>query len=85
MTFKDQHPELQHLVREHRLLRANNLSVHEGDAQDRLLLFAEGAIVLMLLERFVRAVVTDATDTDTLFNLLERAVRRNLLRLPWDD
>lgn len=84
-TFKDRNRELQELVRELRLLRNHNLSFKEGDAQDRLLFFAEASIVLVTLERFVRAVLGDAGESETLFNLLERAVSRKALTLPWDD
>lgn len=85
-NFKERNPELQHLVREHQLLRNHNLTFKQGDAQDRLLLIAEGLVVLVLLERFVRIVVgTHATETDTLPKLLEKAVSRKLLRLPFDD
>ncbi len=86
VTFKDAHPEIQHLVRELQLVRKNNLKFKEGDPQDTLLLFAEAALVCLALERFVRAVLgEDATEKDTLYNLLQKAVARGLLRVPWDD
>lgn len=86
MTFKERNLELQHLVREMTLLRNHNLQFQEGDPQDRILLFAEGALVVIVLERFVRAVLGDGvTESDTLHPLLQRAVAKNLLRVPWDD
>lgn len=83
--FKDDHLDLQHLVRELHVLRRHNLKFKAGDPQDDLLLFAEGAVVLLTMERCVRAVLgPDATDADTLFNLLQKAVSKGLLRLPWE-
>jgi hypothetical protein len=85
-TFKERHPELQHLVRELLVVRNNNLRVKEGDPQDGLLLFAEASLVLMVLERFLRATLdSEASDGDTLYNLLQKAVSRKLIELPWDD
>ena len=85
MTFKQQHPEIQQLVRELQLLRTNNLKFKEGDSQDGLLLFAEASLVLLVLERFIRAILSDATDRETLRPLLRRAIERKLILLPWDD
>ncbi|MCC6216130.1 MAG: hypothetical protein IT376_14800 [Polyangiaceae bacterium] len=86
MTFKARHPELQHLVRELHLLRNNNLRFKEGDPRDGLMLFAEAGLVLLVLERFLRAILDpDVTDGDALYNLLQRAVSRGLVRVPWDD
>lgn len=47
-------------------------------------MFAEASLVLVVLERFLRIVVTDSTERHTLPNLLEMATsrRRGLLRLP---
>lgn len=84
-TFKDAHREIQELVREVLVIRQHNLKFKEGDPQDTMLLFAEAALVLIVLERFVRAVVGDASDSDTIYNLLQRAVSRGLLKVPWDD
>lgn len=87
-TFREQHQELQHLVRELHWLRNHNLRFKPGDPQDDLLLFAEGAIVLLTLERFLRVILgAEATDKDTLPNLLEKATgaRLNLLILQVDD
>ena len=86
MSFKDNHIELQHLVREHRLLRQHNLRFKPGDPQEDILLFAEGAVILMTLERFARAILgADATEEDTLYNLLQKAVSKGFILLPWDD
>ena len=82
--FKDQFKDFQHLARELKILREHNKSFKEGDSQDRLLLFAEGAIVLLTLERFLRILPgVEATERDTLPNLLEKATSesRNVLVL----
>lgn len=84
-TFKDSHRELQHLVRELALVHRHNLRFNPGDAQDELLLFAEAGLVLVALERFVRILLPGATEKDTLHNLLQKAVKQRLLRLPYDD
>lgn len=75
-------------MRELMVLRDHNLSFKEGDSQQRLLLFAEAAIVIMTLERFLRIVPgVEAADTDTLFNLLQKATSesRNVLQLSAKD
>jgi len=87
-TFKDRHREMQEIARELALLRSGNLRHREGDPQERLLLISEAALTCLALERFVRIVLgSDAAPSDTLYNLLQKAVssRRRLLRLPWDD
>ena len=83
MTFKDRHPEIQHLVREHKRLRDHNLRFNEGGSEEHMLLFAEGALIVLLFERFIRAVLGDATDRETFRPLLGRAVSRKLVSLPW--
>jgi hypothetical protein len=81
MAFKDNFKDLYHLMREHTLLRAHNTT--PGQPQDRLLMFAEGALVLMLLERFLRIVPeVEATDEDTLGKLLKKAVEKKVLVIP---
>jgi hypothetical protein len=85
-TFRDRHREIQELVRELAVVRNHNLKFKEGEPQDTMLLFAEAALVLVTLERFVRAVLgSHATDRDTLPNLLQKAVKHGLLQVPWDD
>jgi hypothetical protein len=85
-TFKDENRALQELARELHLLRQHNLNFREGDPQQTLLLMAEAALTCLTMEHFVRVVVGDAAPAGaTLFNLLEVAFARNLLRLPWDD
>lgn len=85
-TFRDRYLDLQHLIRELVLVRDHNRRFKEGEPQDEVLLFAEGALVVIVLERFVRAVLGDnAGPTETLHNLLQKAVAENLLRVPWDD
>ena len=85
-SFKDKHPELQHIVREMLLVRSHNLKCAEEKDFDNLLHFAEGALVLLALERFARIVLgSRADERDTLYNLLQKAVKYGLLHLPWDD
>ena len=85
MSFKDDHRAFQELVRELRLVREHNRAQTLVTSQARLLLFAEAALVLVVLERFLRMILEpDAKDTDTLFNLLQMATspKRNLLEWP---
>src|SRR5712692_5647388 len=58
-TFKDENRALQELARELTLLRAHNLQFKEGDPQDKILMFAEAALVCLTLEHFVRVVLGD--------------------------
>lgn len=82
-TFQDRHPEIQHLVRGLHMLRAHNLRFKDGDPQDTLLIFAEAALVLIVLERPYAG--RRRPRSETLYSLLQRAVSRSLLRLPWED
>jgi hypothetical protein len=87
-TFYERYPDIAELLREWGLLRNWNKRFMEGDPQDELLLFAEGSVVIVALERFVRAVLgSQALDTDTLDPLLRKATAgpEPLLILPWDD
>jgi hypothetical protein len=84
-SFKERHRELQYLVRALMLVNRHNLRFKQGDSQDELLLFAEASLALVSLERFVRIVVPNATERDTLHNLLQKAVSQRLLRLPYAD
>ncbi len=58
-TFQDENRALQELARELTLLRAHNLQFKEGDPQDKILMFAEAALVCLTLEHFVRVVLGD--------------------------
>jgi hypothetical protein len=79
MTFKEQHQEFQQLVRELYLLRDHNLAFKPGDPQDKILMFAEAAIVLIAMERFLRMILQgEATDRDTLPNLLQKATSKRI-------
>lgn len=87
-SFKDKYRDLQELVRELFVLRRWNLRFKDSDSQAEFLLFAEGAIVLVVLERFLRAILgARATEKHTLYNLLQIATSGDdpLLRLPADD
>jgi hypothetical protein len=76
-TFKEQHREFQELVRELMFVRNHNLAIKPGDPQDKLLMFAEAALVLTAMERFLRMIVADATDADSLYTLLQKATSRD--------
>lgn len=82
-TFKEQNVEFQHLVRELMLLRKHNRAFKPEDPQDDLLLFAEAALVLVVLERFLRMLLGRSAEKQTLFSLLEMATspKRGLLKL----
>lgn len=85
-NFKDQNRALQELTRELRLLRAHNLRFRQNDPQDTILMFAEAALTCLVMEHFVRIVVgSEAAPKAPLHNLVEKAVSKDLLRLPWDD
>jgi hypothetical protein len=88
-SFRDRYRDLQHLVRELTLVRGHNRRFGQSDRQDTLLLFDEGALVLLVLERFLRAILgpVEAKGDDTLPNLLEKATskRLQLLVLPAAD
>jgi hypothetical protein len=72
-SFKEQNRELQELAREVVVLRRYNQTIR--DSGELWLVFAEGAVVLVTLERFLRAMLGDeAGPEDTLPNLLEMAM-----------
>jgi len=81
-TFKDQNRALQELD----VLRRHNKSFKEDDPQGTLLLFAEAALVCLTMEHFVRSVLgSNAPAGATLHNLLESAISKGLIKLPWND
>jgi hypothetical protein len=84
-TFKDENRALQELAREIALLRKQNLQFREGDPQGNMLMFAEAALTCLTMEHFVRVVLTDAKERDTLPALLQKAIGKGLIRLPWND
>jgi hypothetical protein len=88
VAFKDKFRDFQELVREHNFLRNHNKSFKEGDSQSTLLLFAEGALILIIMERFLRMLPgVQATEGDTLHNLLQKATsqKRKVITLSADD
>jgi hypothetical protein len=85
-TFMDENRPLQELARELALLRQHNLKFKAGDPQHTLMMFAEAALVCMALEHFVRIVLGSTAPADaTLYNLLQMATSRGLIKIPWDD
>jgi|GEM_PF-1018768 len=83
MTFKDKHREFQYIVLELNRIRNHNMSFTEGNRD--LLHFAEGTLVLLALERFMRMILdNEATDKDTLPTLLQKATSERVdpIQLP---
>ena len=87
MTFIEQYREVSEIFRELEIVRDHNLKMAEthGKWVPGYLSFAEGLLVLLGIERFLRVILgAKATDADTLPNLLEKATSAclNLLTLP---
>jgi hypothetical protein len=83
MTFKEQYQDFQRIALEIKRLRDHNVSF-PGDSSD-LFFFAEGTMVLLGIERFLRMILgADARQEHTLHNLLEMVTssKRNLIVLP---
>jgi hypothetical protein len=83
MSFKEEFREFQEIVKELVSVRYHNLSFPQYDPN--MLLMAEGVLVLLALERFLRMILgTEARGEDTLGDLLEKATsdRLDLVRLP---
>lgn len=83
MSFKEQYVEFQRIVGELKRLRDHNVSF-DADSLE-LFFMAEGVMVLLALERFLRMILgAEARETDTLLPLLEKATstRLDLLVLP---
>ena len=72
-SFKEKHREFQELAKELTILREHNKSFIADDPQDKLLLFAEAALVLVAFERFLRIILESSTTGATFRNLLEEA------------
>lgn len=72
-TFQDNHKDFAELVRELQLLRAHNKTFGAGAEQSKLLQFAEGALTLITLERFLRILPSvKAKKDDSLGDLLDK-------------
>lgn len=86
-TFKELNRPLQEMVRELALVRRHNLGFKDGDDLSGVLMFAEGGLVCMVFEHFVRMVVytnhPDAPPNMQLRGLLDYAVARGLFTLPF--
>jgi hypothetical protein len=71
-------PPLRTLLVEYQRLREHNLKVEDA-APIRAFALAEGALALMLLERFLRILLgPDASDRDTLGPLFQKATSRGI-------
>lgn len=83
-SFSERHREMQEIARELDVLRPHNLRFREGDSQETMLMIAEAAVTCLAMERFLRIILAgEATEADTLPNLLEKATskRLNLIKL----
>jgi len=83
MTFKDQYREFQEIAKELDYVRSHNLRFAKYDPS--MLLMAEGSLVLLAFERFLRMILgNEATEADTLPSLLQKATSRrlDLIKLP---
>src|SRR2546429_83248 len=77
MTFKEQYVDFQRIVWEVKRLRDHNLSFKNDSLE--LFFFAEGMMVLLALERFMRIILGgEALESDTLPGLLEKATSKRL-------
>jgi hypothetical protein len=77
-SFRDQHLELQYLIQDCRTLRLFNNAQAAAGTNKNCMLFAEAAVLCVALERFLRIIpVMLATDSDTIYNLLDRALTKN--------
>ena len=66
--------DLGYLARELKLLRDHNLTFQQDDPQETMLMFSEGALVLITMERFLRTILGNHVGPgQTLPNLLELA------------
>ncbi|MBA3462067.1 MAG: hypothetical protein H0T46_19055 [Deltaproteobacteria bacterium] len=80
------HPDFEELLCEIDCLRAHNFEIERGASQQHPLVVAEGALIVIALERFLRIVLGErATGSDTLHNLLEKAASGNDPLLLRDD
>src|ERR1039457_251551 len=88
MSFKKQHRDFTEIARELDIVRNHNdhkIAEGKGKWSPGCLLFAEGLLVLLTIERFLRIILgQSAGESATLPNLLEMATgsRLNLLSLP---
>jgi hypothetical protein len=88
MSFRDNYRDFEQVAREWAWLNRHNLKFSEGDPQDDFLLMSEATMAIVAIERFVRMAMLKndkASDGESLYNLLQRAVSKRILRLPPDD
>lgn len=83
-SFKEKYLDLQHIAREVLILHRRNQSLGPFAVQDGFL-FAQGTLTLLALERFLRAILQDASDGDKFRSLLTRAFDSGLLEPPFED
>ena len=85
VAYKDQDRITGELIRELHRLRGYNHRVRRRVDPPPPLLFAELSAVFVGLERFLRRILADADERDTLQNLLERASGRRAGRIVLAD
>lgn len=77
-SFRELHPDFEELLCEIDCVRAHNFDIERGASQQHPLIVAEGALIVLALERFLRIVLAQrATSSHTLHNLLEMAASGN--------
>lgn len=77
-TFKEQHRDLQFVIKNYIVLRAYNDQQGKNGTPDDAFLFAEASVLCVAFERFLRITpAMKAKDTETLGPLLDRAFAKN--------
>lgn len=85
-SFRELHPDFEQLLCEIDCVREHNFDIERGASQQHPLLVAEGALIVLALERFLRIVLAErATGSDTLHNLLEKAASGNAPLFPRNE
>jgi hypothetical protein len=85
VTLKQRLSDLEPFARELVLLREHNRRLEPSD-RSGLLLLAEASVGLLVLDRFLRAVLgAEADEGDELNDLLTKVSRNGAIRLPGND
>lgn len=80
-NFKERNRVMQYLVAELTWVRGHNLKYKEGDDQRGLLLYAEAALVLLVLEHFLMIVLSKPA-IGSLQRMVEQAVEQGIILVP---
>ena len=85
-SFRELYPDFEELLCEIDCVRAHNFEIERGASQQHPLIVAEGALIVLAFERFLRLALAErATGSDTLHNLLEKAASGNDPLLPRNE